>query len=580
VTDLVELAHWGNPAFVKYAFVGKDQMLISAASSGVYYLNPETLSPIYFFDAKGRLSTLAVSIDGEWVATGDVNGDVAIWNLHDGTEISRFETGGGPIRSIAFSSDRLKLAAASTDRSISVWELENRIQLYKLMKHSMNINKIQFSPDGDYVISSGDDFHVLMWDMKTGELANDYLAAQKVNDLDISADAVTLVLAMNDATIEIWDLITGKKVNTISDPKIVTPFSYVKFLPNNQLILTGSADGYVRIWNTQSRGKIWETPTEQKGRAPVQTISVSNDGSRFVVTFKDGLSEIWSINSQTKEFSTQFNHAEVARFAISPNDQLLAVQYGSSSVELWSIANARKNIVLEGALPRGNTFALSSDKVLIDSGGLILYSLSNSTLNLDDFPKNGYVNYSQDDKTVIAASGGLINYWSVATGLELKPSKISNEGNCWVISRLDGSFLAAGSVNGVMISNSNLSYFCSVSRNPRTISEDILSDGSIIAFALENKLIEVWDSRSETKFTLTSQVPGDILDVAISKDRELLVSVSEGGIIEIYDLPNRKLIHTLDLHTGPVNQVLFSNDGKYLISGAADGIFRIFGLQP
>ena len=585
VDQIIELARWGQPAINHFAFIDNDQVLLSSTSAGVYYLDPESLSAQHFFDTKGMLSTFTTSSDEKWVATGDVNGNVAVWNINDGTEIMRFEVNSGSVRSLAFSPDRSRLASAASDKSIYVWDLQKKELLFKLTKHSLPINKIIFTPDSNFIISGGDDFKILVWDAKTGEISNNFSAAKKINDLDISSDGASLVLALNNATVEIWNLPAAQFIDTIKDPKIVSPFTYIKFLPNDQLFLTGSDDGLVRIWSAASSEKIWETPTREVPPPPIQSISVSKNGTRFSVMFEDGLVEIWSISRQAMEFSRQLRTYPVTRSLISTDDRLLAVQGGNSYVEIWSLQTGVQKSVIEGVLPRGDAFSPDGSKILIQSGDLQSYSLTTSVpqylYKLDNFPQNGSVNYSQDGKIVLASSAGAINFWSMATGRELKPNNLKAERGCKVIFALNGKLLGAGSAVGAVNAEKNVSYFCSVPRGPRTISEDFLPDGSIIALALENSLVEIWDSRTKgDKRTLTSSWSGDMLDVAVSNNGALLASASSSGVIEIYDLETLELITTLNLHAGSVNQVYFSNDGKYIISGTTDGTIRIFGLHP
>jgi len=302
--------------------------------------------------------------------------------------------------------------------------------------------------------------------------------------------------------------------------------------------------------------------------------------------YTDGRVEIWDLSRQILESSKILDYNEIKRMAISPNDQILAIQNGESSVEIVSLLNDKQRNQITGTLPRGAPISPDNQMILIHAGDLQLYSLSPASaahlFAFYEFPVNGSVNYSPDSAIVLAASPGIIKYWSASSGRELvSQSVISRAGNCQIINRQTGDFLAAGSPNGVVTSNINLSYFCSTTRGPRTLSEDFLNDGSIITLALENQLIEVWDLKfGSQKQTIKSSSPGNMLSVAISSNGNLLAAASAGGTIEIYDLGTMKLIKTLNMLTGPINQVLFSHDGKYLIAGLADGTTRFFGITP
>jgi WD40 repeat protein len=588
VSTVVEVARLGIPDIHQLAFVRNDELLLAATSAGMYYIDPSNLLPKYFFDVEGIPLTFAISADGEWVATGDSKGIIALWNLADGSEIARFAGDAGPIKSVDFSPDKSKLVFSATDKAVHILDLEQKVELFVLKKHTLNINKVAFSPDGGSVISGGDDFQIMIWDAQSGEFTRKYSAAKKINDLSISSDGSSVAVALNNATVEIWDLRQGTLINTIKDAQIVEPFTFIDFLPNNQLVLTGSSDGSVRVWNALGPERIWETSINSQSEAPtrsgpIKTIAVSKSGTKFVVMSEEGTIEVWDLSNQEVEVSQRWKYQPIERLAISPNDQLLAIQAGSVSVEIWSLLTNRSKTQFSGEVPRGNPFSPDSQNILIYTGNLDLYSLTTlqQIFTFYDFPIKGSVRFLLDSELIAASSNSDITYWSTSSGRELLASSEKRAANCRVIYRRDGSLLAAGSANGIIDSEKNLEHFCNVPRGTRTTSEDFLPDGSLIALSLENQTVELWDLRSGgQKITLKGESPGDMLDVAVSPNGELLAAASASGKIEIYDLASTELIQTLDLHSAEINRLLFSNDGKYIISGSTDGTVRLFGLYP
>jgi WD40 repeat protein len=589
VSQITELARWGTPKINQLTFIDNDQLLLAATSSGLYYYDSKNLEPRHFFDTKGWLSTLAVSKDGQWVATGDTSGAIAVWKVTDGSQIAWLEGHSGEIISLGFSSDKTKLVSTSIDKTIRVWDIQQNAELFEPQRSSFRINKVAFMPNDDVYISGGDDFQIMLWNASNGQLIKKISASQKINDLTVSSDGKKVAVALNSAVIEIWNLDDGKLENQIQDWKIIAPYTSITFLPNDQLILLGSADGITRIWNILSSEKIWETPRKDKEgnelkTSPTTMVAISNDSTKIVAISDSQQIEIWDIANQQLLVSKNFEFTVVKRIALSPNGKFLAYQMGDSLVKIVS-TNLRETISsLKGILPRGAPFSSDSSQIIIESKDLYHYSITETKTELlhtyYEPPPNGFVNFLLNDKIAASAKIGVIKYWSTSSGRELAPYTLKSEGNCRVIYHLDGSFLAAGSLNGILSDEIYLNHFCKISRGPRVTSSHFLHDGSIFAFSLENQNLEVWNALANQKESLRSESKGNMLDVTISSDGVLLAAASASGVIEIYNLTTMELVKTLDAHTAPVNTLLFSADGGYLISGSSDGTVRFWGLYP
>jgi len=272
---------------------------------------------------------------------------------------------------------------------------------------------------------------------------------------------------------------------------------------------------------------------------------------------------------------------------VSPDDQILAIQGAGAYVEFLALENDSENAIVSGTLPRGKPISPNSAMISIvpldHIDQLELYSLSVTSptklFTFYNYPVFGSVNYSPDNNMLASYGQGKFSYWSTSSGRELRESLPKRVNLCYTINRRDGSFIAAGSDNGVVYSDANLENFCIIQRNARTTSEKFLTDGSIMALSLQNQRIEVWTNIEGQKQEIISQTRGDVMDVAISNDGMLLVAALQGGFIEIYNLETMSIIKTIEVLTGPINHVSFTNNGNYLIAGLEDGTLRIYGTQ-
>jgi len=273
IQDITELARWSNPQINAISFIDNSKMILAATSAGVYFYNSTDLSPKYFFDTKGWLSTFSVSKDGLWVATGDQNGAVSVWDIQNGKEIIRFEGQSGEVFSVAMSPDKTLVASVDKTNIISLWDINQGNLRYSLKKHDFRVNKVLFSPDGQFVISGGDDFKVMFWDAQTGSLVKHSSSTQKIHDISISPDGTTLALALKGEAIDLMDFKSCGINKTFKNAKIVDPFNAIKFLPSNSLIVSGSENGIARIWNINGT-PIWETPRQDKDGKAIELGSI------------------------------------------------------------------------------------------------------------------------------------------------------------------------------------------------------------------------------------------------------------------------------------------------------------------
>lgn len=588
VSNIVELARLGMPRIYQLFFINNDQLIIAATSAGAYYFDANTLRPIYLLDTKGWLTSFAISSDQKWIATGDNQGDVAVWNIVTGENIAWFAGGAGEITSLDISPDNTKVAS-SAQNAIQIWDLNQNALQITIKKDPSRINKLVYLPNGDAFVTGGDDRWIRVWDAKTGKPIREMLASYKVNDMSVSNDGQFVAAALSKAVVEVWDINAKKLQNSLQGSILNMPFTCIRVFPNSMLVMAGSADGVSRIWNILGTEMLWETPLKAKNGAsintsPVKTLAISRDGTKAAILAENGVMDLWDLSHQQLLTSKDLSSDAIKRLAVSPDGHTIAYQLGNSFVDIYTTQMENRITRISGTLPQGLPISADSTKILIEDNELKLYSLSPNEVKylytLYGSPAFGLVHFLLDDKIAAVSMSKYIQIWATSSGRELNPNSVKYNGDCSIIYRLDGKFLAAGSSVGILSSDNNIDFFCKVTPEPYVTSGEFLANGSIIAFSMEKQTIKVWNISSTKEQTLKSKSPGNMLDVAISNDGTLLAAASASGVIEIYDLATSELLQTLDTHTSPVDQITFSADQKYLISGSDDGTVRLWGLYP
>ncbi|MEM7456156.1 MAG: serine/threonine-protein kinase [Planctomycetota bacterium] len=118
-------------------------------------------------------SKVAVSPDGQLVASSWTNGVIDVWNLEDGTNRLQLDVGAGRmLSSVQFSPDGNHIATAESGGRCALWKIEGlKVNLVFDVNGPFD-SSLSFSPDGNWLVQCGSEFSsqtVIAWDVASGE---------------------------------------------------------------------------------------------------------------------------------------------------------------------------------------------------------------------------------------------------------------------------------------------------------------------------------------------------------------------------------------------------------------------------
>jgi WD40 repeat protein len=116
--------------------------------------------------------------------------------------------------------------------------------------HKGSVISICFSCDGNTIVSSSaEDNTIKIWNASTGNKINTlYDNNNTVVSLSISFDNKKIASCGPDCNIKIWDKNSGKKIKALWNNNCWI-YSLCFFSKDNNLILSGSDDSNIKIWN-------------------------------------------------------------------------------------------------------------------------------------------------------------------------------------------------------------------------------------------------------------------------------------------------------------------------------------------
>lgn len=120
-----------------------------------------------------RSGALTFSPDSRRLAGAVVRGrlvdrthDVCIWDAETGEVLSLLRGHAGEITDLAITPDGNRLASASLDGTVRIWDLKTGLEVLTLDEHAGGVEGLAFSPDGRRLASANHDGTIRIWDAR------------------------------------------------------------------------------------------------------------------------------------------------------------------------------------------------------------------------------------------------------------------------------------------------------------------------------------------------------------------------------------------------------------------------------
>jgi hypothetical protein len=196
-------------------------------------------------DTQAAVNCLQITPDGKQLITGHTDGQIKIWDSHNGRFLTSWYSHEGGVSSLAVT-DQL-LASASEDGTARLWNIQNGEQITSYAGHSGKVTQLAIDHEGKQVVTAGIDCTVRVWDAKTGEPLHLLVGHERsVNAVLIAPDGRSIISGSDDKTVKIWRLIDGQLINSLLGHE--TP---VQALATSGKMLATGGFGEIRLWHVE-----------------------------------------------------------------------------------------------------------------------------------------------------------------------------------------------------------------------------------------------------------------------------------------------------------------------------------------
>ncbi|NER24799.1 MAG: TIR domain-containing protein [Symploca sp. SIO1C2] len=518
------------------------------------------------------IDAVTFSPDGKLIASASIDKTVKIWNL-DGTLIQTLEGHTDAVRDVTFSPDGKLIASASDDQTIKIWNLDGTL-INTLEGHSDQVTSVAFSPDGKLMASASDDTTIKLWKpdgtlIKTLEGHTD-----NIESVAFSPDGKLIASASDDKTVKLWKPDNGTLINTLKGHKDMV--LGVAFSDDGERIASASYDKTLKVW--KSDGTLLANLTGHSNL--VMDVTFEPNSYNIASASADNTVRLWKLDQNANNPQILYGHQNVVKaVTFSPDGKLIASAGYDKTVKLWDKEKlSQETLTVDGEV-RGIVFSPNNE--------LIAAAVRNKTIKvwqrdgtpLKTIPEKDKVNqvaFSPDGKLVASASDDYtVKLWPLDGG-EGKVLRGHQDKVKSVAFSPDGKLIVSGSSdNSIKLWSHTGKLLSTLTEHKGTVNDVSFSpDGTMIASASVDKTVKLWKRDGvllTPEYTLgeaeNQQHNESVHQVVFSRDSTMIASASADHTVKLWDLKG-KLLGTFYLHTGAVNGVAFDPDNSQVVASA------------
>ncbi|XP_068752515.1 NACHT domain- and WD repeat-containing protein 1-like isoform X2 [Montipora capricornis] len=397
-------------------------------------------------------------------------------------------------------------------------------------------------------------------------------------------DNRTLLSGSADGTIRVWDSQTGELHAQLEDHQ--GPVTCVRLSPDGTIMASASADKTIRLWRFPAI-KCLRILGGHEDR--VTCVAFSKGGDKLLSSSKDKTLKIWDVVTGANLETLRGHKSFPMSCAWSPLDQSIAASCGDQlELFIWDLEEKKIRHTLEGHQRDDNPNFPVRDTLEgyaeLDFKALI-WSMCFS-------PDGLHLASACVDSDVIL--------WDVQTGARVWTFNLPNDASTVAFVKTDhGTLLAAGSSAHHTVTVFDATFdedSYDVSARSRTFallgghSNWVLDvafngDGTLLASAASDKTVRVWDATAAEKLREARFHSERCWSVAYSEDGKWLASASDDFKVCVWDMEALKVSLIYEGHENKrtfscgVRACTFSRDSKQVASGGDELKIRIWSRE-
>jgi eukaryotic-like serine/threonine-protein kinase len=337
------------------AFVADSSLLATGDQDGIIRLTDHRDGQCVatWATEPGVIHSMAVAPDGQWLAGGDRDGNVIVWDRATQRILHQFWQGVySSIKCLAISQDGTCVATGSTDNLVRVYRLSRPWAHEQILtgQHFDRLQRVAFSADGRRVAGCDKNGSVRVWRLTneaddhpaaTASLENTWQAHRsRAYAIAFDPRQNRLATGGHEAHVAVWSLENDPRQLALGETGRIDDLNRsLVFSPDGELLLAAALDG-VQVWDWPNRHQ--QTRLSEDGQ-PRDHVAVSHDG-RYLAAARDTQRVVQVWRRSPDGYQRLWETADQAsnQLAFSPDgDRLVVASWTDDEVAVYDPATGQ-----------------------------------------------------------------------------------------------------------------------------------------------------------------------------------------------------------------------------------------------
>jgi WD40 repeat protein len=495
------------------------------------------------------------SPDGKKVCT--VCSVIRIYSIPDGRLLRKFGTWAGH-DTVAWSGDGHRLAVGTREGKVELWDPDTGKEIAKLPGGTAGLSSLVFSPDSRILAWADNAGMVRLWDLRANKFLREWKSGRRfIAQFAFTPEGDEFALLDKQGSISFWGVTTGKERPVPGALGMVRSVQTLAFSGNGSLLVTGSPDGTIRVWDRKT-GR--ELSVHDSFNTGTHQLALSADGSRVFLVKNMRQVGCWDLPSGKHLWEFEPNQPGYGEWGLHPTGRGVNLGFPRATerskwalISLGDDGKVRSRFDGDSAEVRPFCFLPGGRRVLVGRGRAVC------CLGMVDGKEEFRLHDGEANQNVLDLS-------------------LSADGSRLAVTRgplFNPLFLEVWDVAGRRIL---LRYKPPVNSAPDDLA--LSPNGERLAFGLATGRVILFDLRngqSQEWQAFPKQSPNNYR-ITFSPDSQTLAVTGMDRTVRLWDVATRTLNKTLESPAREMAAAVFTPDGRRLITTGNDAALLVWDL--